>query len=110
MDAKNYELGVKTYLMERYEALEGATLDHKCFTELSGLEFEMAMRMRVLERHQYVAATHIQAAWKGFQTRKEVIPQIRAYMRGVVYITTFLRGKIDRLRMRIKKREASTLL
>lgn len=59
MDAKNYELGVKTDLMHRYEALEGATLDHKCFTELSGIEYEMAIRMRVFERHQYVAATHI---------------------------------------------------
>jgi len=66
VDARNYELGVKTDLMHRYEALEGATLDYKCFTELSGLEFEMAMRMRVMDRHQYVAATHIQAVWKGF--------------------------------------------
>ena len=66
MDHKNYELGVKTNLMHKYEALEGTTLDMKCFTELSGLEFEMAMRMRVFERHQYIAATHIQAVWKGF--------------------------------------------
>jgi len=31
-------------------------------------------------------------------------------MRGVVYITTFLRGKIDRMRMLIKKARAATLL
>jgi len=31
-------------------------------------------------------------------------------MRGVVYLTTFLRGKIDRMRMRHKKAAAATLL
>jgi hypothetical protein len=52
--------------MHEYEEFEGASLDYKCFTELSAIEFEMALRMRVFERHQYIAATHIQAVWKGF--------------------------------------------
>jgi len=39
-----------------------------------------------------------------------MIPEIRAYARGVLFITTFARGKIDRIRLRIKKNAAAELL
>ena len=48
--------------------------------------------------------------WKGFQTRKEIDPQLAAYKRGVFFLTTFLRGKIDRTRLRLKRDKAATIL
>ena len=53
---KNYELGRKTFLMNSYEQFQGTVMPYSSFQELSVLEYEMALRMRTFERHQYQAA------------------------------------------------------
>ena len=70
----------------------------------------MALKMRCMDREWYQAATLIQAIWKGFYCRKHVGELIRKYKRGVRFIITFGRGKIDRARARLKKNKAALLL
>jgi hypothetical protein len=70
----------------------------------------MALRMRAYERKQYVAATLIQAVWKGYHSRYEIIPQLNAFKRGVNFLTTFLRGRIDRTKLRLQRNKAATLI
>jgi hypothetical protein len=104
------EIEQKTQLMEFYRHHYGATVEMQCYQELSALEFEMALRMRAYERHQYLAATFIQAMWKAYHTRRIMGPPLRKYSRACRYIITFMRGKIDRSRRRVQEMKAAKLL
>jgi len=48
--------------------------------------------------------------WKGFHTRKIIGPKLSDFVRACKYLTTFLKGKIDRTRLRIKKNHAAIML
>jgi len=77
---------------------------------MTALEFEMALRMRVRERREYQAATLIQAIWKGYYTRNIILKKLSQFKKGVTFITTFMRGKIDRAKLRVKRRKAAQLI